>query len=110
MLEQKALSLLGIARRAGRLSLGHDAAEEAIVKNRACLCLCCADASERLQREMRHACSYAHKSIPYRTTTIPMALLSQAIGSRAAVITVDDAGFAARLETLLDEIRNTGKE
>ena len=30
MAEHKILSLLGMARRAGRLSLGHDAAEEAI--------------------------------------------------------------------------------
>ena len=110
MAEQKILSLLGMARRAGRLSLGHDAAEEAIVKNKAKLCLCCADASARLQREMRHNCSYAHKSIPYFTATFSMAALSHAIGSKAAVVTVDDAGFAAKLTSLLQQMQNTGKE
>lgn len=110
MTEQKVLSLLGMARRAGRLSPGHDAAVEAIVKNKACLCLCCADASARLQREMRHNCSYANKAIPYFTTTFSMAALSHAIGSKAAVITVDDSGFAAKLISLLQPAQNTGKE
>ena len=110
MAEQKILSLLGMARRAGRLSLGHDAAEEAIVKNKAKLCLCCADASARLQREMQHNCSFAHKSIPYLTMTFSMAALSKAIGSKAAVVTVDDEGFAKRLGSLFEEIQNTGKE
>ena len=110
MPEQKILSLLGMARRAGRLSLGHDAAEDAIVKNKAKLCLCCADASARLQREMQHACSYAHKSIPCLTLSFSMVTLSKAIGSRAAVVTVDDEGFAKRLGSLFAEIQNTGKE
>ena len=110
MSEQQALSLLGLARRAGRLSPGHDAAVETIVKNKACLCLCCADASARLQREMRHNCSYAHKSIPYLTWTVSMAALSKAIGIKAAVITVNDEGFADRLQTLLADCSITGKE
>jgi len=110
MPEQKILSLLGMARRAGRLSVGHDAAEEAIVKNKARLCLCCADASARLQREMKHNCSFAHKSIPYLTMTFSMAALSKAIGTKAAVVTVDDEGFAQRLGSLFAEIQTTGKE
>ena len=110
MREQQVLSLLGMARRAGRLSIGHDAAVEAIVKNRARLCLCSADASARLQREMQHNCSYENKSIPYLTLTFPMAELSKAIGSRAAVVTVNDEGFAERLASLLSEMQNTGKE
>ena len=110
MTEQRALSLLGMARRAGRLSVGHDAAVEAIVENKACLCLCCADASARLQREMRHNCSYDRKTIPYFTTTFSLAALSHAIGSKAAVVTVDDPGFAAKLTSLLQEMQNTGKE
>ena len=110
MSEQKFLSLLGMARRTGRLSLGHDAAEEAIVKNKAKLCLCCADASARLQREMQHNCCFAHKSIPYLTLPVSMAALSKAIGSKAAVVTVDDEGFAKRLGSLFEEIQNTGKE
>lgn len=110
MNEQKALSLLGMARRAGRLSLGHDASVEAIVKNRAMLCLCCSDASERLQRELQHACSYGSKAIRFLPLPFPMETLSKAIGSKAAVVTVNDPGFAARIEALLQGEPNTGKE
>ena len=39
-----------------------------------------------------------------------MAALSHAIGSKAAVVTVDDAGFAAKLTSLLQQMQNTGKE
>ena len=109
-MNEKALSLLGMARRAGRLSCGHDAAVEAIVKNRACLCLCSADASERLERELRHACTFKQKQIPFARLCVPMAALSKAIGTKAAVITVNDPGFAARLQTLLAQEPPTGKE
>ena len=39
-----------------------------------------------------------------------MAALSKAIGTKAAVITVNDPGFAARLQTLLAQEPPTGKE
>ncbi|MGN1444138.1 MAG: ribosomal L7Ae/L30e/S12e/Gadd45 family protein, partial [Acutalibacteraceae bacterium] len=53
-MNDRLLSLLGMARRAGRLAVGHDAAIEAIVKNKAKLCVLCRDASERLKKEMQH--------------------------------------------------------
>lgn len=97
------LSLLGIARRAGRLSLGHDASIDAIVKNRAKLCILSSDASERLRNEMSHACSYGSKSIPLITLECDMAALSAAVGSKAAVLTVDDEGFAKKTSALYSE-------
>ena len=57
MMDDKALGLLGIARRAGRLSLGHDAAKGAVLAGKARLCLISADASERLERESRSGAS-----------------------------------------------------
>ena len=104
------LSFLGIARRAGQLSCGHDAAVEAIVKNKAQLCLCCSDASARLQREMNHACTYQGKAVDCFVIPYDMKLLSAAIGTKAAVITVNEAGFAKKLCALLDGCEKTGKE
>ncbi len=106
----KILSLLGMARRAGRLSCGHDAAVESIVRNRAALCLCSADAADRLERELRHACTFEQKQIPFARIGVPMAVLSRAIGTKAAVVTVNDPGFAARLQALLAEGSTTGKD
>ncbi len=104
------LSFLGLTRRAGKLSCGHDAAIDAIVQNRAKLCFCASDASERLQRELRHACTYGGKAIEIRALPYDMKLLSHAIGTKAAVITIDEEGFANKLRALLTAQEKTGKE
>lgn len=103
------LSFLGLARRAGRLAPGHDAAVESIVKNKARLCVLCLDASERLEREMRHACCYNNKNIPVVKANFESSELSAAIGTKAAVITVNDEGFSKKLLTLF-ETNTKGKE
>lgn len=107
-MNDKTLSLLGIARRAGKISCGHDAAVQSIVKNSAKLCLCCENASERLKKEMKHSCEYENKNIPFFEMKYQTETLSKAIGTKAAVITIDDEGFAKRLCSLLTE--TAGKE
>ena len=90
MMDDKALGLLGIARRAGRLSLGHDAAKGAVLAGRARLCLISADASDRLERE------FFRMTQRVRYT---MEQFHRAIGAKAGVLTVDDDGFAEKLLT-----------
>ncbi len=97
-MDDKFLNLLGLARRAGKLSLGHDAAVGSIVRNKAKLCVMSFEASERLQKEMAHACSYDNKNISLLLTKYSTLDLSKAIGSKAAVLTVDDEGFGKALE------------
>ncbi|MBQ8029084.1 MAG: ribosomal L7Ae/L30e/S12e/Gadd45 family protein [Clostridia bacterium] len=101
MKNEKILSLLGLARRAGKISLGHDAAIGAIVKNSAKLCLIASDASQRLKNEFSHACSYEGKTIDFIEIETDMLSLSKAVGSKAAVLTVDDEGFAKKIASLL---------
>ena len=79
MMDDKALGLLGIARRAGRLSLGHDA-------------------SDRLEREFFRM-TQGEKSIPLRRVRYTMEQFHRAIGAKAGVLTVDDDGFAEKLLT-----------
>ncbi|MCM1364009.1 MAG: ribosomal L7Ae/L30e/S12e/Gadd45 family protein [Faecalibacterium sp.] len=93
-MNDRTLSLLGIARRAGKLSLGHDAAIEAIVKNKAKLCIVCSDGSQRLKNEMSHACEYDKKNIMFVEAEFTIQQISNAVGSKAAVLTVNDEGFA----------------
>lgn len=102
-MNDRLLSLLGIARRAGRLAVGHDASIEAIVKNKAELCILCADASERLKKEMRHACTYKGKSVACLTLDCDILTLSGAIGTKAAVLCVNDKGFAGKIASLHNE-------
>lgn len=102
-MNDKFLNLLGMARRGGKLSLGHDAAISSIVKNKAKLCIISSEASERLKKEMSHACSFEDKNIPVLITKYETFTLSKAIGSKAAVITVDDEGFAKTLQIRYNE-------
>ncbi len=96
-MNDKFLSLLGMARRSGRVSLGHDAVISSIVKNKAKLCVVSKEASQRLQKEIKHACTYENKDIPVIVTDYTLMELSSAVGSKAAVVSVDDEGFAKAL-------------
>ena len=72
MENDKALSMLGICRRAGKLSCGHDAAQTAIKHGHARLCLLSSDASERLCEEFERACSSEGRSVPLIKTGYTM--------------------------------------
>lgn len=92
-MNDKFLSLLGMARRSGKLSTGHDAVISSIVKNKAKLVIVSSEGSERLKNEITHACSYGGKNIPVLFTEYTTGELSGAIGIKAAVISLDDEGF-----------------
>ena len=103
-MNDKFLSLLGMARKSGKLCPGHDAAVSSIVKNQAKICIISREGSERLKKEMNHACTFEGKSIPLLIVNYTLSDLSAAIGSKAAVITVTDEGFAKALEKRYYEI------
>ena len=102
-MNEKILSLFGLARRAGKLAPGHDAVIESVVKNKAKLCVLCVDASERLERDIKHACSYENKNIPVLKANFDMKTLSKAIGTKAAVISINDEGFAKKLLSMFEQ-------
>ena len=52
-MKEKLLSMLGIARRAGKIAMGFDAAAEAMHKGEARLLVLAADLSERTERAVR---------------------------------------------------------
>lgn len=99
-MNEKLLQLLGIARRAGRLSLGHDAAKSTLVAGKAYLCILSNDASERLEREFTHLAQSARRPIPVMRLSSSMEQLHKAIGVKAGVLTVNDESFANRLQEL----------
>ena len=97
-MNDKFLSLLGMARRSGRVSLGHDAVIGSVIRNKAKLCILSKDASDRLKKEISHACTYENKNIPVLITNYDILTLSSAVGSKAAIVSVDDEGFAKALQ------------
>ncbi len=97
----KLLSLLGMCRRAGKLSCGHDAAVGSVRSKSAKLCLLSSDASQRLIKEIEREASFEGREIPVRVLYSGMEEIGRATGLKSAVVTVNDEGFAKTMLGLL---------
>ncbi len=97
------LGLLGIARRAGKLALGADAARQAAGARRARLLLLAEDLSPGTAGSLKTlADREGVRAVPLRRT---MDEVEAALGKRTGVIAVNDAGFAKTLLALCAEER-----
>ena len=92
------LSLLGLCRAASLASFGHDAAKAALRARRARLCLLCADASPRLIEEFKWLAKSS--SVPMHQIPATSLEIKQATQYKAAVLTIDDKGFADKIAKL----------
>lgn len=101
MINEKLSGLLGLCRRAGKMSLGHDAVITSIKKRKAKLVITCCDTSDRLKREMQDECSYDNRNIKYIDVSFDMKELSLCINARAGVISIDDSSFAERMAEII---------
>ncbi len=102
-MNDKFLNLLGMARRAGKLSLGHDAAKNAIFHGTSKLIILVSDASARLKDEFQGRVTSTENNVSLLFAEYTMLDISIAVGSKAGVISVDDEGFARRLLQLYRE-------
>ena len=96
---QPVFSLLGLCRKASLASFGHDAAKSALRDKKAKLCLICADASPRLKEEFRWLAGNA--KVPLRELDATSLEIKAATQYKAAVLTVNNSGFAEKLLALL---------
>ena len=102
------LSLLGLARRAGRLSMGYDAAEEAMREQSSCLLLLTGDLSERTRRGMTRVAE--ETGTPLALLACSMEEMQAAIGRRTGIVSVNDAGFAKKCKQLFIEHQPKNEE
>ncbi|MCC8023618.1 MAG: ribosomal L7Ae/L30e/S12e/Gadd45 family protein [Clostridiales bacterium] len=72
----KKLQLLGMARRAGKLAMGHDMALDSVRQGDAALLLLCSDVSDRLREEFTRAARQAQ--VPFISMPYPMDTLHHA--------------------------------
>lgn len=96
---QSALSLLGMARRAGKLQVGTERCSAAVKSGHAALAVTCTDLSAKSKKETDFLCDKHSVAVIHADFTI--AELSGAIGTKAGLIAVCDQGFAKRLKVLL---------
>lgn len=96
---QKALSTLGLARRAGKLSYGYDTVVAAMRQGDCPLVLTAADLSEKTKKNARFEADRTQTA--YLETAFTMEQISAAIGKKTGVIALCDAGFARSLKQAL---------
>ena len=94
-MNDRILSLLGLCRRAGKMSLGNDAVIASIANGEARLVICAADIAENTRKKI--ALAARESSVPCLTLNRTKDNLGNAIGKYCAVISVNDSGFAKKL-------------
>lgn len=99
---EKWISLLTICRKAGKLIMGFDPAMEEAKAGRARCVFITADASEKTRKEVRFFCE--RNGVPMAETAVTMEEIQRAVGRKAGVLAVCDAGFAGRLMELNAEM------
>ncbi|MBR1762338.1 MAG: ribosomal L7Ae/L30e/S12e/Gadd45 family protein [Eubacterium sp.] len=100
MQNKKYLSMFGLARRAGRLSMGHDMAMKAVKEKKATLVVFASDVSPRLIEEFKRACS---DRIRIRGIEETINDIHSALGYKAGVMAVTDENFSTRIEELINQ-------
>lgn len=99
-MNDKILSMVGLAAKAGKVVSGAFSVETAIKKGKAFLVICASDASEASIKSYRDACSYYHVPVYIYGTKESLGLHCGKDYRAAAAIT--DEGFAKAIRKLLD--------
>lgn len=103
MSNNKLLSMLGLAKKAGKLSLGHDAVMESIARGKAQAVILAADASDRLEREMKREIAFQNSMATLIRTKHTMAEIGTALPHKVGVVSVNDASFAQAVLKIFEE-------
>ena len=100
-MNDKLKSILGLARRANKLSLGYDPVLEVIEKKIAKLVIFSSDASSKTVDNIKRKA----KSNNIYTVNIKydMNFINSALGKKCAVISVNDEGFSKKIKSLIEE-------
>ena len=102
MEKNKLLSVLGLARRAGRLAMGHDAALKSIYTSKAKLLIFANDISERSKKEMTLALNKNKINIPVLPLDISIDEIHYSCGYKAGIIEVNDENFSKKIISLTE--------
>lgn len=102
MNDKKYLSMLGMARRAGKLSMGHDTAMKSLKSKKAQLIVFASDISPRLVEEFDRASNRFCPDIACIMVDETINELYKALGYKAGVISVNDKNFSNRINELIN--------
>lgn len=102
--EERFFRMLGLARRAGKVTLGTPLSLQALHKRRARLLIVCDEASEATKKKMHTQALYYR--VPLVLVNVPQEQFAHLLGKQAPVVSaaVTDDSFAAEL------LKSSGKE
>ncbi|MDD6603608.1 MAG: ribosomal L7Ae/L30e/S12e/Gadd45 family protein [Eubacteriales bacterium] len=103
MHSKKYLQMLGMARRAGKVAMGHDMAMKSLAEKKAKLLIIASDMSPRLNQEFARAADRFCPHMVCCRISDTIDDLHRAMGYRAGVLTVNDENFANRIIQLINQ-------
>ncbi|MBQ3816950.1 MAG: ribosomal L7Ae/L30e/S12e/Gadd45 family protein [Clostridia bacterium] len=92
----KILTLLGFATKAGRLSFGFNSAMDSVKAGKAKLVVTACDLSEKTSKEVNFYCDKNFVKV-LRLSTADIQTVSEAVGRKCGIVSVNDSGFAQAL-------------
>ena len=98
-MNDRLLSFLGLCRRAKKLVIGAEVAEESVLKGKSALVLYASDASANNLKRVRRAAD--ENGVQMLCAQRTKEELSAALGRLCAVLSVEDRGFAEKLCQML---------
>ncbi len=99
---EKLLSMLGIARRAGKTAMGYDAAQSAMQNGECRLVVLASDLSDRTLRNISGVAEQTNTEIV--RSGFGMDILGKAVGRKqTGIIAINDSGFAKSIKGLCKE-------
>ncbi|MCR5432674.1 MAG: ribosomal L7Ae/L30e/S12e/Gadd45 family protein [Lachnospiraceae bacterium] len=101
MKQDRAYMLLGLAKRAGRISAGEFMTEKAVKGGKSALCIVAGDASDNTKKNFKDMCNYYDVDyVEYGDKDG----LGHATGTQMrASVSVNDEGFAAKIKEIITE-------
>lgn len=100
MINNKVLSLLGLAKRANKVVTGQDIVLKNIRNNKVNLVFIANDCGKSTLKKFTDKCNFYQIDID---TTFSKQDLSDAIGSKRSIIGITDRGFSKKMKQLLDD-------
>lgn len=101
VIRKKAVSMLSLSRKAGKLTAGTDMVKEAVQTGQTSAVFTASDLSPKSIKEIKYFCG--PKSVPVISLGVTMDEMAPQIGRRSGILAVTDRGFETKIRSLLSE-------
>ncbi len=100
-IRNKVISMLSLARKAGKLNAGADSVKEAVLNGQVSAVFTASDLSSKSLKEIEFACR--NFSVPVLSLGVSMDEMSAQIGRRSGILAVTDKGMESKICSLLSD-------